>query len=48
MTLEEGLLLEQKAFDITMNSEDAAQAMRALLTAEENIEDVSKFSWKGK
>lgn len=48
MTLEEGLLLEQKAFDITMNSEDAAQAMRALLTAEENIEDVSKFTWKGK
>ena len=48
MTLEEGLLLEQKAFDITMNSEDAAQAMRALLTAEENIENVSKFSWKGK
>ena len=48
MTLEEGLLLEQKAFDITMNSEDAAQAMRALLTAEENIEDVSKFAWKGK
>jgi len=48
MTLEEGLLLEQKAFDITMNSEDAAQAMRALLTAGENIEDVSKFSWKGK
>ena len=48
MTLEEGLLLEQKAFDITMNSEDAAQAMRALLTAEENIEDVSKFSWQGK
>lgn len=48
MTLEEGLLLEQKAFDITMNSEDASQAMRALLTAEEDIEDVSKFSWKGK
>ena len=48
MTLEEGLLLEQKAFDITMNSEDAAQAMRALLTAEENIEEVSKFTWKGK
>ena len=48
MTLEEGLLLEQKAFDITMNSEAAAQAMRALLTAEENIEDVSKFTWKGK
>ena len=48
MTLEEGLLLEQKAFDITMNSEDAAQAMRALLTAEENIEGVSKFTWKGK
>ena len=48
MTLEEGLLLEQKAFDVTMNSEDAAQAMRALLTAEEDIEDVSKFSWKGK
>lgn len=46
MTLEEGLLLEQKAFDITMNSEDAAQAMRALLTAEENIEDVIIFPSK--
>ena len=47
MTLEEGLLIEQKAFDVTMNSRDAARAMRALLNTQENIEDVSDFKWEG-
>jgi hypothetical protein len=47
MTLEESLFLEQKAFGVTMNSKDAARAMRSLLDAKENIEDVSKFEWKG-
>ena len=47
MTLEESLLVEQKAFDVTMNSKDAARAMRALLDTQENIEDVSKFKWEG-
>ena len=47
MTLEERLLLEQKAFDVTMYSKDAARAMRALLDTQENIEDVSEFKWEG-
>ena len=47
MTLEESLLLEQKAFGVTMNSKDAANAMRSLLNSEENIQNVSKFEWKG-
>ena len=47
MTLEESLLGEQKAFDVTMNSKDAARAMRALLDTQENIEDVSEFKWEG-
>ena len=47
MTLEESLLIEQKAFDVTMNSKDAARAMRALLDTQENIEDVSEFKWEG-
>ena len=47
MTLEESLLLEQKAFDVTMNSKDAARAMRALLNTQENIENVSEFKWEG-
>ena len=47
MTLEEGLLIEQKAFDVTMNSRDAARAMRALLNTQENIDDVSDFKWEG-
>ena len=47
MSLEESLMLEQKAFDVTMNSQDAARAMRSLLNTEENIEDASKFEWKG-
>lgn len=47
MTLEESLLVEQKAFDVTMNSKDAARAMRALLNTQENIDDVSEFKWEG-
>ena len=47
MTLEDSLLLEQKAFDVTMNSKDAARAMRSLLNAQENIENEIKFEWKG-
>ena len=47
MTLEDSLLLEQKAFDVTMNSKDAARAMRSLLNAQENIENEIKFEWEG-
>ena len=47
MTLEESLLVEQKALNVTMNSKDAARAMRALLDTQENIEDVSEFKWEG-
>ena len=47
MTLEESLLVEQKAFDVTMSSKDAARAMRALLNTQENIENVSEFKWEG-
>ena len=47
MTLEDSLLLEQKAFDVTMNSKDAARAMRSLLNAQDNIENEIKFEWKG-
>ena len=47
MSLEDSLLIEQKAFDVTMNSRDAARAMRAMLNTQENIEDVSDFKWEG-
>ena len=47
MPLEESLLLEQKAFDVTMKSKDAARAMRSLLNSQENIEDVEEFNWEG-
>mgnify|MGYP005669985871 FL=1 len=47
MTLEDSLLLEQKAFDVTMNSKDAARAMRSLLRAQANIENEIKFKWEG-
>ena len=47
MTLEESLLVEQKAFNVTMNSKDAARAMRSLLNTQENIENVSEFKWEG-
>ena len=47
MPLEDSLLLEQKAFGVTMNSKDAARAMRSLLNSQENIEDVKEFKWEG-
>ena len=47
MSLEESLLLEQEAFNITMNSKDAARAMRSLLNSQNNIEEDTKFEWKG-
>jgi len=47
MSLEESLLIEQKAFNVTMNSKDAARAMRSLLNSQENIEEVSEFKWEG-
>ena len=47
MPLEDSLLLEQKAFGVTMNSKDAARAMRSLLNSQENIEDVEEFNWEG-
>ena len=46
-TLEEGLLLEQEAFDVTMKSNDAARAMRSMLETEQNIEERTEFKWEG-
>ena len=46
-TLEEGLLMEQEAFDVTMRSNDAARAMRSMLETEQNIEERTEFNWEG-
>ena len=46
-TLEEGLLMEQEAFDVTMRSNDAAKAMRSMLDTEKDIEDRTDFKWGG-
>ena len=46
-TLEEGLLIEQEAFDVTMRSNDAARAMRSMLETEQNIEERTEFKWEG-
>ena len=46
-TLEEGLLIEQEAFDVTMRSNDAAKAMRSMLDTEKDIEDRTDFKWEG-
>ena len=46
-TLEEGLLMEQEAFDVTMRSNDAAKAMRSMLDTEKDIEDQTEFKWEG-
>ena len=46
-TLEEGLLMEQEAFDVTMRSNDAARAMRSILETEQNIEERTEFKWEG-
>ena len=46
-TLEEGLLMEQEAFDITMRSNDAAKAMRSMLDTEKDIEERTQVKWEG-
>ena len=46
-TLEEGLLMEQEAFEVTMRSNDAARAMRSMLETEQNIEERTEFKWEG-
>ena len=47
LPLEEALLLEQEAFNKTMNSKDAAKAMRTMLNAKEEIDVISKLEWTG-
>ena len=47
LPLEEALLVEQEAFNKTMNSKDAARAMRSLLNSEEEIDVISKLEWLG-
>lgn len=47
LPLEEALLLEQEAFNKTMNSKDAAKAMRTMLNSKEEIDVISKLEWSG-
>ena len=47
LPLEEALLLEQEAFNKTMNSKDAAKAMRTMLNSKEEIDVISKLEWTG-
>ena len=47
LPLEEALLVEQEAFNETMNSKDAARAMRTMLNAKEEIDVISKLEWSG-
>ena len=47
LPLEEALLLEQEAFNKTMNSKDAAKAMRTMLNSKEEIDAISKLEWSG-
>ena len=47
LPLEEALLLEQEAFNKTMNSKDAAKAMRTMLNSKEDIDVISKLEWTG-
>ena len=47
LPLEEALLLEQEAFNKTMNSKDAAKTMRTMLNSKEEIDVISKLEWSG-
>lgn len=47
LPLEEALLIEQEAFNKTMNSKDAAKAMRTMLNSKEEIDVISKLEWLG-
>ena len=45
--MEEALFLEQEAFNKTMNSKDAAKAMRTLVNSKEEIDEISNLEWLG-
>jgi enoyl-CoA hydratase len=47
VSLEEGLRIEQDAFNATMNSNDAARAMRDLLNNKEDINESPQTKWEG-
>ena len=47
LPLEEALLIEQEAFNKTMNSKDAAEAMWTMLNSKEEIDVISKLEWSG-
>ena len=47
LPLEEALLIEQEAFNKTMNSKDGAKAMRTMLNSKEEIDVISKLEWSG-
>ena len=47
LPLEEALLIEQEAFNKTMNTKDAAKAMRTMLNSKEEIDVISKLEWSG-
>ena len=47
LPLEEALLREQQAFNKTMNSKDAASAMRTMIDNKEEINIISKLDWLG-
>ena len=47
LPLEQALLVEQEAFNKTMNSKDAATAMRTMLNSKEEIDVISKLEWSG-
>ena len=47
LPLEEALFHEQQAFNKTMNSKDAASAMRTMMDTNEEINIISKLDWSG-
>ena len=47
LPLEDALFVEQTAFNRTMNSKDAAKAMKTMLDKEEEIDLVSIIEWEG-
>ena len=47
LPMEEALFLEQEAFNKTMNSKDAAKAMRTLVNSKEEIDEISNLEWLG-
>lgn len=47
LPLEEALFHEQQAFNKTMNSKDAASAMRTMMDTNEEINIITKLDWSG-